>query len=40
MPPPLYSIGKELHRLVHKIIFIYQLIWYKYAIAFMCTNTV
>jgi hypothetical protein len=31
---------KELHRLVHKIIFMYQLIWHKYVIAFMCTNTV
>jgi hypothetical protein len=40
VPPPLYSTGKELHRLVRKIIFMYQLIWHKYAIEFMCTNIV
>jgi hypothetical protein len=40
MPPPLYSTGKDLHRLVRKIIFMYQLIWHNYAIAFMCTNTI
>jgi hypothetical protein len=40
VPPPLYSMGKELHMLVRKIIFMYQLIWHKYTIAFMCTNTV
>jgi hypothetical protein len=40
VPPPLYSMGKELHRFVCKIIFMYQLIWHKYVIAFMCTNTV